>query len=68
MYLWLPDVATDSGIVDRVGGAVDENGWQVEDFGAPLNLMLWQAATAVINVPSAAGAIEILGKLFNKTK
>ena len=68
VYLWLPDVPANSGIVDRVGGAVDENGWQVEDFGAPLNLMLWQAATELINVPSAAEAIEILAKLLIKTQ
>ena len=66
VYLWLPDVPADSGLVDRVGGAVDENGWQVEDFGAPLNLMLWQAAKAIINAATAAEAVQILGKRQKK--
>lgn len=65
VYLWLPDVPANSDIITRLGGTIDDNGWQVEDFGAPLNLMLWQAAKAVINVPTAAEAIDALANLVN---
>ncbi|WP_373973886.1 nucleoside 2-deoxyribosyltransferase [Chitinibacter sp. SCUT-21] len=48
ILLWLPDLEIGATMLDRVGSHRDEGGLMVEDFGAPLNLMLWQCASAVI--------------------
>lgn len=50
VWLWLPDCPTDSALIGRVpctpvgNSWIDTEGWLVEDFNAPLNLMLWDAA------------------------
>lgn len=64
IYLWLPDVTPNSDLISRVGGTVDYNGWHVEDFGAPLNLMLWQSATDIIGAPDASKAIQKLSEII----
>ena len=50
VWLWLPDCAPGTELHQRVtcqltpSGWLDEAGMTVEDFSAPLNLMLWDAA------------------------
>lgn len=50
VWLWLPDCPADTALIGRTSCApdgdswIDAEGWHVEDFNAPLNLMLWDAA------------------------
>ncbi|MDR3409747.1 MAG: nucleoside 2-deoxyribosyltransferase [Formivibrio sp.] len=53
VWLWLPDCNASSEIIDRLSCArvndhwLDQDGLAVENFGVPLNLMLWDCATGV---------------------
>lgn len=53
VWLWLPDCLPGTELRQRVpcqqtpSGWIDEYGMSVEDFSAPLNLMLWEAAAGV---------------------
>ncbi|HSC80079.1 MAG TPA: nucleoside 2-deoxyribosyltransferase [Chitinolyticbacter sp.] len=74
VWLWLPDATVGTQMVDRAshgcdhaGRAVDRDGWHVEDFGAPLNLMLWQAAKGVIHAPEPAAALAELAARLART-
>lgn len=60
IVLWLPDLNAGISMLDRVGRRYDLADLAVEDFGAPLNLMLWQSAAHVIYRTQAAEAIEDL--------
>lgn len=53
VWLWLPDCKTGGEMIGRLpchksdAGWIDADGLLVEDFGAPINLMLWDAAFGV---------------------
>lgn len=53
VWLWLPDCSPGTTLLQRVActdsshGWLDQDGLSVEDFSAPLNLMLWDAASGV---------------------
>jgi len=63
VWLWLPDCPPSSTQIARVACAqhgenwVDAEGLLVEDFGAPLNLMLWDAASGKSFEPEPEAAI-----------
>jgi len=64
VWLWLPDCPPSSTqIIARVACAqhgenwIDAEGLLVEDFGAPLNLMLWDAASGKSFEPEPEAAI-----------
>lgn len=59
VWLWLPDCTPDTRMKDRVPGAHgepprDADGLFIEDFDAPHNLMLWEAAAGI----SYGGEVE----------
>lgn len=69
VWLWLSDVTADTPMYKRIPSAFkQQNSWMdndnnaIEDFGVPLNLMLWQAATGVIVANSPELAIAELVK------
>ncbi|WP_047396946.1 nucleoside 2-deoxyribosyltransferase [Chitinibacter sp. ZOR0017] len=62
IYLWLPDLPAGVDMQTRLAGVTDAQGWHIENFAAPLNLMLWQAATAVIYATDPQSAVEILAE------
>ncbi|TJZ77519.1 nucleoside 2-deoxyribosyltransferase [Chitiniphilus eburneus] len=70
VYLWLPDVAEGSTMRQRVAGPaaagtpIDNDGLLIEDFAAPLNLMLWEAADHAIFATTAESAIAQLAELL----
>lgn len=53
VWLWLPDCRPDASLINRLPCSrqasvwLDDSGWVVEDFAAPINLMLWDAAAGV---------------------
>ncbi|MBE9608136.1 nucleoside 2-deoxyribosyltransferase [Chitinilyticum piscinae] len=62
VWLWLPDGVAGVTQLDRVantGGMHprDGDGLSVEDFAAPLNLMLWEAAAGVSYGPDVHAAL-----------
>jgi len=66
VWLWLPDCLPSNEIIQRVPCVksgnhwLDQEGFIVEDFGAPINLMLWDAATCVSYQPEPEAAIREL--------
>ncbi|QLG89182.1 nucleoside 2-deoxyribosyltransferase [Chitinibacter bivalviorum] len=69
IILWLADVNEGQTLRDRIGAEVDSAGMSVEDFCAPLNLMLWHAAEHVIYATEPEEAIGKLSKyLINSTR
>ncbi|WP_148713686.1 nucleoside 2-deoxyribosyltransferase [Chitinolyticbacter meiyuanensis] len=67
VWLWLPDTAPGATMLDRAahardgaGRPIDQQGWHVEDFGAPLNLMLWQAAAGAFYAVTPREALQQL--------
>ena len=67
VILWLPDVIEGATMLSRVPHARDEqgtprdpDGLAVEDFGAPLNLMLMGAAHCVIHASTPELALALL--------
>ena len=72
VWLWLPDCRPGTELRQRVkcqqtsGGWFDDAGMAVEDFSAPLNLMLWDAAAGAgyQNEPEAA-IHEMAAQLFS---
>ncbi len=76
VWLWLPDCSPSSEIIQRLPCVksghhwLDQNGFMVEDFGAPINLMLWDAAIGVSYQAEPEAAIRELGirvKLLDPT-
>ena len=67
VWLWLPDCLASSEIIQRVPCIKDGNHWLdragliVENFGAPINLMLWDAAVGVSYHVEPEAAIRELG-------
>ena len=63
VWLWLPDCPADTALIGRVQCVPDDttwldaDGWMVEDFGAPLNLMLWDAAAGASFDPEPEAAL-----------
>lgn len=53
VWLWLPDCSPDTSLINRLpcrkqGNVwLDDGGLVIEDFAAPINLMLWDAAAGV---------------------
>jgi len=77
VWLWLPDCEAGIELRQRVpcrqtpAGWIDADGMNVEDFAAPLNLMLWEVAAGVSyqNEPEAAlheMAQQLLSDLTNR--
>lgn len=71
VWLWLPDCQPGWGIIDRLPCHKqgkhwnDAAGFTVEDFGAPLNLMLWEAASGVSFCPEPEDALaEMAARLL----
>ncbi|GGP22893.1 nucleoside 2-deoxyribosyltransferase [Silvimonas iriomotensis] len=67
VWVWVPDADANTPMYTRVPGAarpqdrwVDKSGLSIEDFGVPLNLMLWQAAAGIICENSPEQAVEQL--------
>lgn len=66
VWLWLPGVGSTTAMRERISGAqksvhwVDADGQVIEDFGAPLNLMLWEAAEGVMTEEEPEKAILAL--------
>ena len=64
VWLWLPDCAPGTHMHQRVKcrhtarGWVDQAGLTVEDFSAPLNLMLWDAASGISYQHEPEAAIQ----------
>lgn len=64
VWLWLPDCAPGTQMHQRIKcrqtsrGWVDQAGLTVEDFSAPLNLMLWDAACGIIYHSEPEAAIQ----------
>lgn len=67
ILLWLPDLPANTTMLDRVGQRQDAAGLSVEDFGAPLNLMLWQSAAHVIYHTNLLNAIESAANYLNNS-
>ncbi|QLI81454.1 nucleoside 2-deoxyribosyltransferase [Chitinibacter fontanus] len=67
ILLWLPDVPANITMLDRVGQRHDLAGWSVEDFDAPLNLMLWHSASHVIYHTEVLSAIESAANYLNNS-
>ncbi|GLS02993.1 hypothetical protein GCM10007860_01360 [Chitiniphilus shinanonensis] len=74
VYLWLPDVEPCHSLRDRIavnllpnGAPVDGEGLLVEDFAAPLNLMLWQAAAGAIYATTPEAAIAQLAETVRRS-
>lgn len=63
VWIWLPDCPPGTAQIGRVACVQEERVWIdvdgliVEDFGAPLNLMLWDAAAGVSYNPEPEAAI-----------
>ena len=68
VWLWLPGISRNTAMHTRVSGAqhfghwADAQGNAIEDFGAPLNLMLWEAAEGVITESEPESAIQALAR------
>ncbi|KPC52153.1 nucleoside 2-deoxyribosyltransferase [Amantichitinum ursilacus] len=68
VWLWLPGVSRLTPMHGRIQNAqhfghwVDAQGNVIEDFGAPLNLMLWEAAESVITDAEPEDAIQTLAR------
>lgn len=74
IWLWLPDVVSGTAMLDRVAhqreGDVyfDSQGQIIEDFLAPLNLMLWEAASGTSFAAEPEEALsELAGWLRHDT-
>ncbi|SMC21096.1 Nucleoside 2-deoxyribosyltransferase [Andreprevotia lacus DSM 23236] len=67
VWLWLPAALAGQDMRSRIGAATDADGLQVEDFGAPLNLMLWQAAAGVVYADEPESALLELDKVSRET-
>lgn len=73
VWLWLPDCPPGSKLIGRVACAqdgdfwVDAEGMIVEDFGVPLNLMLWEAAAGVSYDPEVEIAIQQMAQQLGNT-
>lgn len=74
VWLWLPDCQPGCGIIDRLpchkqrGHWIDATGFTVEDFGAPLNLMLWEAASGVSFCPQPEDALAEMAAWLLRTR
>lgn len=66
VWLWLPDCHPGVTLIERVSCVkrdaawIDAEGMLVEDFGAPLNLMLWDAAVGKSFDPEPEVAVASL--------
>lgn len=60
VYLWLPDGEADVDMIQRFGAPVDAQGLALEDFDAPINLMIWEAAAGISYQPEPDAAIAEL--------
>lgn len=76
VWLWLPDCTASSEIIGRLPCVragehwLDQEGLIVENFGAPLNLMLWDCASGVSFQPEPEAALRELctgARLFAQT-
>ncbi|XZG70520.1 nucleoside 2-deoxyribosyltransferase [Chitinibacteraceae bacterium HSL-7] len=64
VWLWLPEAEQDKVMADRVPATghppLDAAGWLIEDFDAPLNLMLWHAASGILYADDIPQAVRRL--------
>ncbi|KAF0812423.1 hypothetical protein IGB42_03091 [Andreprevotia sp. IGB-42] len=68
VYLWLPAALAGIDMRRRIGSHVDAAGYAVEDFAAPLNLMLWEAASGIIHADEPETALMELDKVSRETR
>lgn len=70
IWLWLPDCAPGTTLLERVDCTHSTSGWQdslglsVEDFSAPVNLMLWDAASGVSYCAEPELALQEMAQQF----
>ncbi len=74
VWLWLPDCKAGSEMISRLPcyksdtGWIDADGLLVEDFGAPINLMLWDAASGVSFDPEPESVLAALAAWIQKNQ
>ncbi|WP_035054777.1 nucleoside 2-deoxyribosyltransferase [Andreprevotia chitinilytica] len=64
VWLCLPTELQGQDLIARVGSGQDIAGNAVEDFAAPLNLMLWEAAAGVVYADEPEAAVAQFAQCF----